>query len=106
MLNDFNLEIHKGEKIAVIGSNGAGKSTIMKLMCGLLKPSEGKILLQGQNIKEMEMNELSQILSLVYQNPEEMFIKDSIRRDIEYAMKVRDVENYQKRTEGLLKGSS
>ena len=102
VLNDFNLEIHKGEKIAVIGSNGAGKSTIMKLMCGLLKPSEGKILLQGQNIKEMEMNELSQILSLVYQNPEEMFIKDSIRRDIEYAMKVRDVENYQKRTEGLL----
>ena len=102
VLNDFNLEIHKGEKIAVIGSNGAGKSTIMKLMCGLLKPSEGSIILQGQNIKEMEMNELSQILSLVYQNPEEMFIKDSIRRDIEFAMKVRNVENYQKRTEELL----
>lgn len=102
VLSHFNLKIHKGEKIAVIGSNGAGKSTIMKLMCGLLKPSQGEILLRDQNIKEMEMNELSQVLSLVYQNPEEMFIKDSIKRDIEFAMKVREIENYQVRTKELL----
>ena len=37
----LNLQLHKGEKIALIGSNGAGKSTLMKLMVGLLKPSQG-----------------------------------------------------------------
>ena len=41
----MNLEIHKGDKVALIGSNGAGKSTMMKLLVGLLKPSSGDILL-------------------------------------------------------------
>ena len=98
----LNLEIRKGEKIALIGSNGAGKSTLMKMMVGLLKPAYGEILIDGENIRKQKTEALSRRISLVYQNPEEMFIKDSIRSDIEYAMKVRHVPDYERHTDELL----
>ncbi len=99
----LNLSIHKGEKIALIGSNGAGKSTLMKMMVGLLKPSQGTVELNGTSVKNVKPEQLSRQISLVYQNPEEMFIKDSIYSDIAYAMQVRNVENWQEKTEELLK---
>ena len=102
VFDGLNLEIRRGEKIALIGSNGAGKSTLMKLMVGLLKPGTGDILLNGESTRKKKTEQLSKSISLVYQNPEEMFIKDSIRKDIEYAMMVRKVEDYQKRTDELL----
>lgn len=102
IMQDFSLDIHRGEKIALIGSNGAGKSTLMKLMTGMLKPSEGQVLLREKTVNDCRPEEISGIISLVYQNPEEMFIKDSIRKDIEYAMKIRAVEQYEQRTQELL----
>lgn len=102
VMKDLSLKIHRGDKIALIGSNGAGKSTLMKLIIGLLKPSSGKITVEGRETRAIPAEELSRIVSLVYQNPEEMFIKDSIRADIEYAMKVRDIADYEQKTKELL----
>ena len=102
IFDGLNLSIHKGEKIALIGSNGAGKSTMMKMLVGLLRPSEGTVTLDGTVLKNVKPEALSQQISLVYQNPEEMFIKDSIYSDIAYAMQVRGVEDWQKKTEALL----
>ena len=102
VFHDLNLEIHRGEKVALIGSNGAGKSTLMKLMVGLLRPGEGTVSLFGERIGEKRAEDLSRQISLVYQNPEEMFIKDSIRGDIAYAMQVRQVPRWEQRTEDLL----
>ncbi len=102
VFSHLNLTVRRGEKIALIGSNGAGKSTLMKMMVGLLKPEEGDILLDGESIRRKKTEGLSQKISLVYQNPEEMFIKDSIKADIAYAMQVRNVENWQERTCELL----
>ena len=102
VFHDLNLEIHRGEKVALIGSNGAGKSTLMKLMVGLLRPGEGTVSLFGEPIGEKRAEDLSRQISMVYQNPEEMFIKDSIRGDIAYAMQVRQVPRWEQRTEDLL----
>ena len=102
IFDGLNLSIHKGEKIALIGSNGAGKSTMMKMLVGLLRPSEGTVTLGGTVLKNVKPEALSRQISLVYQNPEEMFIKDSIYSDIAYAMQVRGVEDWQKKTEALL----
>ena len=102
IFDGLNLSIRKGEKIALIGSNGAGKSTLMKLMIGLLKPSAGEIELYGSALRGIKRDQLSRKISLVYQNPEEMFIKDSIEADIAYAMKVRGIEQWQERTGRLL----
>lgn len=102
IFDGLNLTIRQGERVALIGSNGAGKSTLMKLMVGLLRPAEGQVSLLGQPVGDRRAEELGRLISLVYQNPEEMFIKDSIRADIAYAMQVRGVPDWQTRCEELL----
>jgi len=54
------------------------------------------------SVNDVTPEMMSQSVSFVYQNPEEMFIMDSIRGDIEYAMKVRNVENYKERTDAYV----
>lgn len=102
VFDGLDLEIREGEKVALIGSNGAGKSTLMKMMVGLLRPQSGTVSLLGTPTGEKKAEDLSRQISLVYQNPEQMFIKDSIRADIAYAMQVRGVADWQARTDALL----
>ena len=98
----LDLTIRKGDKIALIGSNGAGKSTLMKMMVGLLKPDRGEVVLNGRDLRRAGPETLARQVSMVYQNPEDMFIKDSIQADIAYAMEVRGVPDARRRTEALL----
>lgn len=102
IFDKLNLSIKRGDKIALIGSNGAGKSTIMKLLVGLAKAKAGKIFFKDKDIKQIPEEELAKYISLVYQNPEEMFIKDSIYEDIAFAMKEREVEDYKDQTSSLI----
>lgn len=102
IFDKLNLSIKRGDKIALIGSNGAGKSTIMKLLVGLNKAKAGKIFFKDKDIKKIPEEELAKYISLVYQNPEEMFIKDSIYEDIAFAMKEREVEDYKAQTSRLI----
>ncbi len=102
VFSHLNLDIRKGDKIALIGSNGAGKSTLMKMMVGLLKPSSGDILIHQKSIHSIKPEILSKQISMVYQNPEDMFIKDSIQSDISYAMEVRKTQDKEERTRQLL----
>lgn len=68
ILKDFNFTISKGEKLAIVGINGAGKSTIIKLITGLFHPTEGRILINGINIREFQMEEYRQMFSVVFQD--------------------------------------
>lgn len=99
-LEGLNLEIYRGEKIALIGSNGAGKSTTLKLMTGLLKPKYGSVKICDCDTRDYKVEQMADIVSLVYQNPEQMFVKDNIRDDIAFSMKMR---GHVDRTEELLK---
>ena len=102
VFHGLDLDIRRGEKVALVGANGAGKSTLMKLMCGLIKPQAGEVLLEGVRTRDIGPDELSDKISLVYQNPEQMFIKDSIRADVEFAMRARGVEDAAERAAALL----
>ena len=75
----------------------------MKMLVGLLKPAEGDVKLNGSSIRKAKPERLSRQISMVYQNPEDMFIKDSIYHDVAYAMEVRGMENAAERTEELLR---
>lgn len=69
VVEKLNLTINKGEKVALIGSSGAGKSTIVKLMCRTYDVTEGEILIDNQNIKEVSQDSLHKNISLVPQDP-------------------------------------
>jgi ATP-binding cassette subfamily B protein len=68
IISDLNLKIRKGEKIAVVGLNGAGKTTIAKLICGLYHPTKGVILADGKPIDEYNINEYHSLFSAVFQD--------------------------------------
>ena len=74
----------------------------MKLMTGLLKAQRGRVLLKEKEIRDTKPEALSRTVSLVYQNPEDMFIKDSVEADIAFAMKERQVPDWEERTRRLL----
>lgn len=67
-LKHVNLKFKVGEKLAVVGMNGSGKTTFIKLMCRLYDPTEGEILLNGVNIKKYDYNEYMSIFSVVFQD--------------------------------------
>ena len=74
----------------------------MKLLVGLMKPSAGTVCLHGRSLRDVRPEALSREVSMVYQNPEDMFIKDSIEKDIAYAMEARGVPDAAGRTDRLL----
>lgn len=67
-LRHVNIKFKIGEKLAVVGRNGSGKTTFIKLMCRLYDPTEGEILLNGVNIKKYDYDEYMRIFSVVFQD--------------------------------------
>lgn len=68
LFEHLNLTIHPGEKLAVVGLNGAGKTTLVKLLCGFYDPDEGKVTLNGIDIREFNRQEYYRLLCAVYQD--------------------------------------
>lgn len=68
ILQDIHLTIHKGERLSIVGRNGAGKSTMVKLICRLYDVTEGEIRINGKNINEYAYSDYVAILSVVFQD--------------------------------------
>lgn len=68
ILKDVNLTLHAGEKLAVVGLNGAGKTTIVKLLCGFYDPTEGRVTLNGVDIREFRRRDYYKLFSAVFQS--------------------------------------
>ena len=77
ILHDFSLSLD-GRTTAIIGQNGAGKTTLAKLLKGLLKPSEGKILLDGNDISSSTAASLAGSIGYVFQNPDDQIFKPKV----------------------------
>lgn len=67
-ISHMNLTIHPGEKLAIVGLNGAGKTTLVKLVCGFLAPCEGKVLLNGEDIRQYNRRDYYKLFSSVFQD--------------------------------------
>lgn len=66
-IHNLNLTVHPGEKLAIVGLNGAGKTTLVKLLCGLFDPTEGRVLLNGMDIRDFNRREYYGLFSAVFQ---------------------------------------
>ena len=67
-ISHMNLTLHQGEKLAIVGLNGAGKTTLVKLICGFLDPTEGRVLLNGQDIRQYDRRTYYELFSAVFQD--------------------------------------
>ncbi|MBQ7919022.1 MAG: ABC transporter ATP-binding protein [Lachnospiraceae bacterium] len=67
-IKHMNLTIKPGEKLAIVGLNGAGKTTLVKLLCGFLDPTEGRVLLNGEDIRKYNRRDYYDLFSAVFQD--------------------------------------
>ena len=82
VLTDFNLKVHEGESIALVGQTGAGKSTIVNLICRFYEPTEGNIYIDGVDYKERSLGWLHSNLGYVLQSPH--LFSGSVMENIRY----------------------
>lgn len=88
-LDNIDLEIDDGEIVGVIGHTGSGKSTLIQHFNGLLKPTSGKVLIDGEDIfsDKKKLREVRFKVGLVFQYPEYQLFEESVRKDIAYGPK-------------------
>lgn len=97
VVKDFDLHVSPGECIAIVGSSGSGKSTIINLLIGLLEPTEGDILIDGIPLNEMSRPTYRHFISVVPQNS--ILFSGSIRENITYGLSSYTEEELNKAVE-------
>jgi len=83
-LSNVSLEINRGEIVGIIGQNGSGKTTLVKHFIGLLKPTRGKVFVDGQDTMPMKVQELAAKVGYVYQNPNHQLFAQSVLEELEF----------------------
>lgn len=91
ILDDVSFKINKGDMVSIVGKNGAGKSTISKLICGFYKPTSGSILFDGKDIAEDSIKERSEKIGFVMQNPNQMISKTMVFDEVAFGLKIRGI---------------
>ena len=87
VVRDVSLRIDDGEFVAFVGTNGAGKSTMMRLANGLLKPSAGEVLVNGVATTELRTSELARSVGFLFQNPDRQICCASVRAELEFGFR-------------------
>jgi len=84
-LRDISLTINQGEFIAIIGATGSGKSTLVQHLNGLLKPTKGRVLLNGEDINAKKVGKrVRQKVGLVFQYPEHQLFEETVYKDVAF----------------------
>lgn len=91
VLHKLNLQIHKGEMLCIAGRNGAGKSTVSKLICGFYKPTSGSIWMNGRDIAHDTIKERADRIGFVMQNPNHMISKTLLYDEVALGLLLRGV---------------
>ena len=105
LIHGISLSIEDGEFVALTGENGAGKSTFSKLLAGILKPSDGKICVNGTDTKKAKNSVLAKTTGFLFQNPDRQLCTYTVRDEIAFgqkALKTGTEEEISKHTEKII----
>ena len=105
VLSNINFKVKKSEMISIVGKNGAGKSTIAKLICGFEKNYTGKILIDGNDISNLSIKERGDIIGYVMQNPNQMISQNLVYDEVAFSLRVKGEkeEHITKKVHDILK---
>ncbi|HDD70041.1 MAG TPA: ABC transporter ATP-binding protein, partial [Candidatus Bathyarchaeota archaeon] len=86
-LKGISLKIKNGEFVAIMGQNGAGKTTLVKHFNGLLKPTKGKVLVDGVETTKVSVATLARKVGFVFQNPDTQLFSETVEDEVAFALK-------------------
>jgi energy-coupling factor transport system ATP-binding protein len=86
-VKDISFEIRQGEFVALIGQNGSGKTTVLKNLLGLLRPTSGRVVVAGQDTKTTAVAEMARHVGFVLQNPDQQLFADTVEEEVAYGPK-------------------
>ena len=85
-LKDITFHVKRGEWISIVGHNGSGKSTTVRLIDGLLEAESGEILIDGQQLTEENIWDLRRQIGMVFQNPDNQFVGATVEDDVAFGL--------------------
>lgn len=83
-LSGINVEVREGEFVALVGQNGSGKTTLAKHFIGLMRPSRGRVLVEGEDVAKRSTVELASRIGYCYQNPDHQIFASTVSAEIEF----------------------
>lgn len=103
-LKNINLNIFKGELIGIMGKNGAGKTSLIRTLNGLIRPIYGNIYIKNENINSKSIAALSTIVGIIFQNPFHQLFANSVEEEINFSLRSLNLskDEIQKRTDQIL----
>ncbi len=109
-VSDVSFRLEKGEFAAILGANGAGKTTTVRLMDGLLKPTSGRVLIDGADTAKSSVSERARKVGFLFQNPDRQICKNTVREEILFGLRTvrgdEDEEKLQARCNEVLRDFS
>jgi energy-coupling factor transport system ATP-binding protein len=87
VLHDVDLQIGDGEFVAIMGENGAGKTTLIKTFNGLLKPTQGKVSVDGVDTLERSVAQLSRNVGMIFQNPDHQLFAETVAAELSFSLR-------------------
>lgn len=87
-LEDISFNANSGELIALIGRNGAGKTTITKIINGLLRPTKGSVIIDGIDTKTLRISQIAKYVSTLFQNPDYQLCKETVLEEVAFSCKL------------------
>ncbi len=121
-LKGVDLDINRGDYVAIMGENGAGKTTMVKHFNGLLRPKTGKVVVDGEDIAKQSVAVMAKKVGLVFQNPDDQLFAEDVEEEISFALRnfgyaekvidervnwalnLLDIERYKKSSPFILSG--
>lgn len=96
--SQLNLEIQEGERVAIIGQNGAGKTTAVKMMNRLFVPTRGTVWVEGIDTRTRTTAQIAQLVGYVFQNPDDQIFNQTVLAEVQYMLRKKGLSQEEQRS--------